>query len=54
MHTLRILEMTHTPIKGGGGGREHVNAPPRSTNDDGPTDSRYYIAIRSEHKLSHR
>ena len=43
---------THTPIKKGGrGGGKHVNTPPRSTYDDGPTDSRYiYIAIRSEHK----
>ena len=47
-YSQNTLNDTHT-YKGLGG--EHVNAPPRSTYDDGPTDSRYiYIAIRSEHK----
>ena len=53
-YSQNTLNGTHTYKKrrGGGGGEEHVNAPPRSTYDDGPTDSRYiYIAIRSEHKL---
>ena len=55
-YSQNTLNDTHTYKGlrgGGGGGGEHVNASPRSTYDDGPTDSRYiyiYIAIRSEHK----
>ena len=49
-NSQNTLNDTHT-YKWWGGGGGHVNAPPRSTNDDGPTESRYiYIAIRSEHK----
>ena len=49
-YSQNTLNDTHTYKKKKRGG-EQVNAPPRSTYDDGPTDSRYtYIAIRSEHK----